>query len=1053
MRGCKSFTIVCATLFLAAATTAADDQPAPPFRGQGLPTPPAQDRPWTPPQSNLAAPIVSATQELFRAGLADPRGCEYREISLRTGNCWSGDSGIAKTHGWVLPATDDPQRFAVCWNGLVYPVAAVGAKADLRASVLAATKTENERVDRDEKVNQRSSRLLFYVTSEGQMIAHDQIYPLRTCLLLRLGEGGLAETMWTTWARGVQEDTNDHRIHLKDPYLLLATDWAWALFDRAICAHMRADDGLALVSARALVPMELAVEKTAAAREFKRQTTMAGAPRPYLTFLGELPRFLEDQERRAKVEKSPEPAGASARERRIAGLIRDLENVSARQRSQPGWVDVGWDDVVDKLVAEGEAAVEPLIDCLENDRRLTRSVGFGRNFFPDRSVIGVSVAARRALERILKTSNFGDNTDLPKPAAELIRGYWNKFKGVQLAERWYAVLADDKASRKSWLEAARDITRAAPAPARDAGERPRLQGEALRFKKGPSVTELLIKRIDAMCQVGRGSSEQTWALSDASQLTEHLAKWDRPASPAVLKDVMKACRLHLDEARSLGSNIYLMGIAVARCASLRNEAGDRQGLDDYADWVRTADPTKLKDSWREMIQPMWQNPDHPAIAAAARAMFVDPQSRWKEPFLRTYATKDLLSTPLIGVPAVQERLLTELIDTAGAGVFKMRSEHSASLLLTGGLQTGFSYSVTDDPLAPPLPAEVSFRVCDYYAWRLARLDLGAPRCELYWPEAARDKAVAECVAYLKKYGERLKHVPSQKPREDTFRHPMAQLSFPELKRPATPQDVQRGTAIFSLDGDSSARVGSLPEHPMKARWTALKDYPYHVQFYNPTTGESGWRKAYNQDGFVWQVEEIDKDGARRRYYGFVGSHRIAKVPAEEIELPLPRDAWWAELTNGIDCRVDLEPSDGKDRSVRELRETGYQKLVQVQLRNRSGLDRKLPATLARKEGKVTVLHAGIEPRLWYAPPKTLPDRADANADWQELKVQPFAQFVSPLGSETAAGAAFGGFTFNLVPLFDLTKAGRYRLRVRFTPDGGGFAAGESNDVYFSLDAK
>ena len=98
--------------------------PAPPtFAGAALPTPPQQTSPWTPP-AGLPGPLVSAATTLFDQGLADPRGGDYRQVSVAVGNVWSGDGGVARTHAWVLPVdTPGGQRFAVCWNGLVYPAA------------------------------------------------------------------------------------------------------------------------------------------------------------------------------------------------------------------------------------------------------------------------------------------------------------------------------------------------------------------------------------------------------------------------------------------------------------------------------------------------------------------------------------------------------------------------------------------------------------------------------------------------------------------------------------------------------------------------------------------------------------------------------------------------------------------------------------------------------------------------------------------------------------------------------------------------------------------
>ncbi len=75
--------------------------------------------------------------------------------------------------------------------------------------------------------------------SEGESVSHQTLLPVKTCLLLRLGEGELAREVWNAWTAGMKPNTNDDAVHLKDPYLMLATDWVWALFDRSNSAHMR----------------------------------------------------------------------------------------------------------------------------------------------------------------------------------------------------------------------------------------------------------------------------------------------------------------------------------------------------------------------------------------------------------------------------------------------------------------------------------------------------------------------------------------------------------------------------------------------------------------------------------------------------------------------------------------------------------------------------------------------------------------------------------------------------------------------------------------------
>jgi hypothetical protein len=68
--------------------------------------------------------VVKDTTLLFDAGLADPRGGEYREIELNIPAAESSDR--LQTHDWVFS-----EQYAVCWNGLVYRVLTVGPSVDL----------------------------------------------------------------------------------------------------------------------------------------------------------------------------------------------------------------------------------------------------------------------------------------------------------------------------------------------------------------------------------------------------------------------------------------------------------------------------------------------------------------------------------------------------------------------------------------------------------------------------------------------------------------------------------------------------------------------------------------------------------------------------------------------------------------------------------------------------------------------------------------------------------------------------------------------------------
>ena len=117
-------------------------RPAPKFAGKSIPDPPRQKEPWTPPRTKLPRFLVSATAALFEQGMADPRGCEYREVEI-------GDGTIVKTRGFVLPERPgEAGRFVVSWDGVIYPAFSVGAAADLDKDVRTlAESMKRDRVD------------------------------------------------------------------------------------------------------------------------------------------------------------------------------------------------------------------------------------------------------------------------------------------------------------------------------------------------------------------------------------------------------------------------------------------------------------------------------------------------------------------------------------------------------------------------------------------------------------------------------------------------------------------------------------------------------------------------------------------------------------------------------------------------------------------------------------------------------------------------------------------------------------------------------------------
>jgi len=711
--------------------------------------------------------------------MADPRGGEYREVEIVVGSVWGG-AGKWKTHAWVLPApAGASRRFAVSWGGLVTPVVSVGGPADLRRDI-------NELVKADEELRAKwaEGRRSFpfirfqHATPDSSSASHQSMLPLKASMLLRLGEAGLAEQFWAAYVVGTENDSP--RLDV-DPYPLLATEWAYVLFDRAVCAHMRGDDRLALLSARSLVPVR---ERLRA--ELERRTPEYADQ--YLSFFAPLDTLVADQERRAN-ERGRE-AGAAVRKLKtesVSSLVAELEEVAARQWGQPGGVDLGDDPRVRALVARGDEAVEPLLRALESDARLTRSVSFGRDFFPDRHLITVAETAYTALTRILKTNAFNAPAQYEIPSdsegrrqfAARIRAYLGKYGRGTNEERWYSILEDDAAGTEAWTQAAANIVSAndyggtpppsafnnAPAPAERAAKNLTLRGEPLRGKTSPTVSQLLARRmLELAGRKGEGPPYES--LSAATNFALALLAWDGRAQLQAVRSFQNPVKSRYAAAnvKNGDDRADLRGMLVDLYLK-RFEVEDEEAFDEYAEWLGALTPAEAGENVVHLFTPMWRYARQPAVAAAAASMFGDANSPWlplvERDDRQSFHRAELLATPMLGVQSFRERVLEGLADRTVVGTLRPRRtsdgdryeltvENTYTAVLAGSNNSSSAtFQVpAEDPRAAHTLESMSVRACDAYAARLVRLN-GAPPFQVYWTEAERDRAVAEMVAFIR----------------------------------------------------------------------------------------------------------------------------------------------------------------------------------------------------------------------------------------------------------------------------------------------------------------
>lgn len=1045
---------------LAPASWAQFPKPAPVFSGTATPVPPLQDKPWKAPKSAIPTGGAEAIAELFADGLADPRECEYREVELPARELHSGS--VIQTRAWVLPGQQDGQRFAVAWDGLVHPAISVGKKADLAADVAAKIAGDEainaeSRAQLEARENQRREdarrqgkpfephvwepRRFDSANAARRRMDATVLYPINIALLLRAGEPALTEKVWKQWYGSSSQAK-------QTVYAAMANDWLWALYDRAVNAHTQADDGLSLASARALEPAARAVRERIATSQQKTN----------LDYLDSLPELLADQERRAKetarqraLETLPPLQGREL----VDALVRDLEFVSARQWGQPGGVDLMEDQIVRKLAEQGEAAVEPLLLCLEADRRLTRSVRYGRDFHRGRTILGAREAAYVALANILKMDFFTSGStggsltaqgdEKAAALARAIREYWEKNRAIPLEERWYRLLADDASTPAYWKEAASSIV--APAdvaqnrssmfgggwqtiPNRAPGEIPALRGEALRAKTAPSVSELFIRRM----QTEPSTTEKDGVYAHLDNKLHYalaLAKWDGRAHLDLLRTFTEELKADLGAEHKS----YDGGVAnIVKMYEARIAAGDAAALAEYAAWLPTLDRTKdIGFSTRTIFRIMWQHPDDPVIKETAKKLFLNEGAPWNPQIgkARSSFVHGLVKTPLIGMPEFREAVIRSLQDKSTAGSVTIGKNGNLSIRGDGGW--GLNVTDEEDSLKPAEGETRPFRVCDIYARQLSEI-AGFPKCAIYWPSAIKDAAIVEIIAFLRREGDFFKYQPGDDG-EAVSMFEQVRIHLPKLTQPATREDVEQGRAIFALEGER--RVWDLPTFPAEASWTTLKTRAQRGLSVD-RSGKTAEFRSYDTRGRIYQAEEVLVDGKWERYFGFVGPHTFAKAPAAEIEFHSKDSV--QPFTRGYGANVTFP--DNKSEFPYEMAvkvALGSPLKIVVQLQNRSGLDQPVPGAFRLPAGENKGrLPQGVKFSLIYLAKAPSNIYEAAPADWQEIPPRPEVTNTpaEPDGAVLVPTQRQTLLEADLRDYFDLGKPGTYRLRAAFEAPGG-----------------
>ncbi len=869
------------------------------------------------------APLAAAQElsredrELLDALLKDtlfdpPSDAERVVVRATLRNAWGGAEEVERD-AWLLPATADQAAQVVFADGSRAP--APGEAAALPRVDLAAVTRERLRPRTED--DERDERFEAMARAAGRGAQTDPDLAI-AAWLYRRGEEELAAGLL---ARARAQHATSDREAARSLIDALRVDLAWQLFAGMVHAYMVRADEEALAYGEELMarfPDQAPAQAGWVLAELRRRRD-AG------TF-GEAPPSA-----------LPDEVAARPPAERVGWLIDALEEVDARQFSQPGGVDLSSDWRVAALIDLGEVAVPALIEAVEGDERLTRSVHFWRDFARSRTVLAVREAALVAVMSILRVQAFepsstGDNFTAADPeraraTALRLREYWEANRGLSLEARMRRVLTDTSSSQAQLREAAQNLaeldgqrrigttvwaTRTEPGT-------PGAPNPALALTD-PTAAEAILSAMDRDLAAG----DPRWRDDP------RMASWDRRRTETHYIE----CLIALGDARILPQ-------AQERARATDMPARRQWSLLCHA----LGDPAPLRAFWADFaagtltLPPLTNDPrrgnlhDEPGAVELRRcvetALRVDapeadealraatrPGHPYREPLALLvlggqgggFDGERLFAHPFHLALLVDELERTEPTGTT----FRLEGATLHTEYANGSSTGGLDRSAFGEAELLPRAAE---RRCDRAAERLSAVLLGVPRYHALLKD--RDERLArlrETCAPLVRGARRA--TPLELEALGVRSSPWDTKFVPGLEpldRPATPDDVAAGRAVFHLDGQ-----GQL------------------VDLKLPVTARLVLGDGRRVPVLVLQAEQLPS-GERR--YGVLAVDRVEAVGAERLEglqaLPDPAaqreaarrfvaaaaagdvDAVRAML--GAEVLAEVEPHGGADAFVEQVR--------------------------------------------------------------------------------------------------------------------------------------
>jgi hypothetical protein len=797
----------------------------------------AEEDPPKPTKQGKEASLTEADkrylEDLMKDFLVDPKGCQYvsAKIMLRNVRMQNREGRL---DGWLMPAANGkPGRFYFR-DGAGIPESS--AKDIQKVDFIAKCRSgfDSKPVKSAFKVGEKE----FVIDLPSGF----DVPLAEAAWLYRVGEEGLA-------ARALAKS----RESKEDPREILRKGLAADAFADMVHAYMVRDDEEALAHGEAL----LRLSGKSIQEEHKQ--------------VGQIVEDLKRRQKQGTFGKTPPKSWPTDFEKweskkKVKYLIDSLDEVDARQWGQPGGVELASDRRVKQLIAMGDAVVPDLIDVLEGDRRLTRSVHYWRDFASSRTVVSVREAALTALMSTMRVQAFevfatGDNftshgEQQAIDTARKLREYWKEYGKLPFDERMMRILTNPKSDSKAKREAAENLSRLPES--RDlqttidfevqviGGPPPKPNPAVAKFSK-PTIAEAILAAMDEDLKP-KGPAKQDDNGMEAFERNRIESTYLR--SLIQLRDGRIASELakRADAAKSIKSRHALADAAIRLGApgpmqTLAKEFGEGK-LDfkgTYEDQgevcllVRTLIELKIPDGERaleSLVDP--KHPQHGEVLEDVLGDNARGQFRW---------------AGLAFDHPICLRFLRQALDD------RLATGETCSIkdgTLTRGTERAKQWGPLPELIADPnvRSDSASVRVCDIAAEKLSEVLVGVHPYHPLLKDA--DKQLTALKSFYDRFGGNFRRLGwaeeqvlkldyesqlKRGRRPSSFSNPHYVPALRPLGRVATAEDVKSGKAIFYLDG--KGRPSNLKLPACAVRKGGDKDGQQGVLIMQAETGPDG----------------------------------------------------------------------------------------------------------------------------------------------------------------------------------------------------------------------